>query len=168
MTRSIRAVATAAVVFLAIAPAVDAQVNNRFSIGAGASFPTGRFGDAFGTGYHVLAAIDFDRPASPLSFRLDGMFNEFEHETFDDASVRVFGLIGNAVIRSAPTGPYLSGGIGVYGTKPKGGDSNSDVGFNIGGGLRFELSGFSAFLEARFHQVEQNLRFVPVTFGVTF
>ena len=168
MTRFNRVVATAFLAAISVAPVAAAQVNNHFSLGAGASFPTGTFGDAYGTGYHVLAAIDFDRSSSPLGFRIDGMFNEFERSGFNNASVRVFGLIGNAVIRGAPTGPYLSGGIGVYGTKPEGGDSNSDVGFNLGGGFRFELSGFTAFLEARFHQVEQHLRFIPVTFGVTF
>jgi hypothetical protein len=162
-------VVTAALVLMGAASLAGAQTNTHFSIGAGASFPTGRFGDAYKTGYHVLGAIDFDRPGSPLGFRLDGMFNEFEHETFNNAAIQIYGLTGNAVVKAAGTsGPYLIGGIGVYGTKPEGGDSESDVGFNIGGGLRFELSGFTAFLEARFHQVRDNLRFVPLTFGLTF
>jgi hypothetical protein len=169
MSRTMRVV-TAALILAGASSLAGAQTNTHFSIGAGASFPTGRFGDGYKTGYHVLGAIDFDRPASPIGFRMDGMFNEFEHETFNNADVQIYGLTGNLVVKgSSPrAGPYLIGGIGVYGTKPEGGNSDSDVGFNIGGGLRFELTGFTAFLEARFHQVRDNLRFVPLTFGLTF
>jgi hypothetical protein len=154
---------------IAAASTAAAQTSTHFSLGAGASFPTGRFGDVHQTGYHILGAVDFDRPASALGFRIDGMFNEFELEGNLPGSTRVIGLNANAVVRSQKFGPYLIGGVGVYGSKySEGGDSDSDVGFNIGGGFRFELSGFSAFLEARFHQVTENVRFIPVTFGVTF
>ena len=169
MPRTTRVVAAClSVATLTLAPRAHAQTSTHFSIAAGASFPTGVFGDVHDTGYHILGAVDFDRANSPLGFRLDGMFNEFERSGILTGSTRIIGLTANGVVKGAAVGPYLIGGIGVYGTKPEGRNSDTDVGFNIGGGFRFGLTGFTAFVEARFHQVTDNVRFVPVTFGVTF
>jgi hypothetical protein len=162
--------AAACITLLASAPVARAQVATHFSVAAGAAFPTGSFGDFHDTGYNVLAAVDLQPALLPLAFRLDGMFNEFDFSGASSGSTRVIGLAGNAVLKGGALGigPYLIGGIGVYGTKPTGGSSNSDVGFNIGGGFRFGLTGFSVFAEARYHRVAEDVSFIPVTFGITF
>ena len=39
----------------------------------------------------------------------------------------------------------------------------------IGGGFRFPLTGFSAYVEARYHSINNtSIRFVPVSFGLVF
>ena len=59
---------------------------------------------------------------------------------------------------------YLIGGLGTYDT-----GSHWDTGFNLGGGFRFPLTGFSAYIEARYHSVAGgDLKFVPVVFGLAF
>jgi hypothetical protein len=52
-------------------------------------------------------------------------------------------------------------------------DSNTRTkfGLNGGAGLRFQLTGFSTFIEARWHTIfteGSNAQFVPITVGITF
>jgi hypothetical protein len=72
---------------------------------------------------------------------------------------------------------YLIGGVGMYNSKatdrPLGlpDVTNTDVGFNIGAGIKFPLIGFSPFLEARLHIVNtegSSTKFIPITFGLKF
>jgi hypothetical protein len=54
-----------------------------------------------------------------------------------------------------------------------GDDSNSQTkfGLNAGAGLRFQLTGFSTFIEARWHTIfteGRNAQMVPITVGITF
>jgi hypothetical protein len=48
-----------------------------------------------------------------------------------------------------------------------GAESESEFGFSAGGGLRFVLSGFNSFLQARVNIVGDHT-FVPISFGVVF
>ena len=44
-----------------------------------------------------------------------------------------------------------------------------NFGYNVGGGVRFALSGFSAYVEARYHSISNaNVSFVPLVFGLQF
>jgi len=165
MTTSKRALAVCALVFAA-APIARAQTSTHFSLAAGASFPTSTFGDSYGTGYNLLGAIGFRPINMPIGFQLDGMYQQFDGSN-GGPSNRVLSLTGNAVLGPS-VGPYVIGGLGLYGTTPERGNSDNDVGFNVGVGYRFELTGFSAFLEARYHYIKESVTFVPLTFGVTF
>src|SRR5262245_54216154 len=166
MTRSKRFVA-ACIFLLAIGSVARAQTTTHFSLAAGASFPTSTFGDFYGTGYNLLGAIGFEPMNMPIGFRLDGMYQQFDGSN-GGPSNRVLSLTGNAVLKGSSLGPYVVGGLGLYGTTPERGNSDTDVGFNVGAGYRFGLTGFSAFLEARYHYVKEGVSFVPLTFGVTF
>jgi opacity protein-like surface antigen len=49
--------------------------------------------------------------------------------------------------------------------------ASNHVGFNAGGGLKIPLTGFTAFIEARYNRISENggsTSFVPVTVGVMF
>ncbi|MDB4899163.1 MAG: hypothetical protein JWN53_971, partial [Gemmatimonadetes bacterium] len=78
-----------------------------------------------------------------------------------------------------PTGasPYLIGGVGAYNVKAdfgnngtNGNNSQTEAGFNVGGGIRFPLGLLSTFLEARYHKTlgDSNTQYVPITFGINF
>jgi len=112
------------------------------------------------------SAIGFQPVNMVVGFRLDGMYQQFDGSN-GGPSNRVLSLTGNAVLGPS-VGPYVIGGLGLYGTTPERGNSDNDVGFNVGVGYRFELTGFSAFLEARYHYIKESVTFVPLTFGVTF
>jgi opacity protein-like surface antigen len=71
--------------------------------------------------------------------------------------------------------PYAIAGIGMYDvrTSPTTGSSTSKTGFgyNIGAGIKLPLVALNAFVEARYHHVNQgngSVSFVPVTVGVMF
>ena len=80
---------------------------------------------------------------------------------------------------TSPTKFYVIGGLGEYGLGGKVETSAGDVsvdrqwkfGLNGGVGAQFGLSGFSTFVEARFHTVfaeGSNANFIPITVGVNF
>jgi hypothetical protein len=160
-----------------IVPVTAAQAQVSLGIAAGASMPTGTTADALDVGYHLMATIGVTPPLAPVGFRVDGAFNEFESKPSIIANYksRITSLTANAVI-SAPgvvvLSPYLIGGLGIYNSakSPAGTTSSStDMGFNLGGGIKFGLAGFGAFGEVRYHQImEGGARFVPITFGVIF
>jgi hypothetical protein len=156
------------VTVLSVAPRVSAAQSS-FSVAAGASIPTGDFGKSRDVGYHALAAVEIRPPLAPLGLRIEGMFNEFESSIVNTAATRVYGATGNGVIQFTPReGFYVIGGVGIYRVERPGGDSN-ELGLNVGGGYRFPLTGFSAFVEGRYHTIQNTgARFVPITFGITF
>lgn len=164
--------------------AARAQSVASLGVAAGASVPMSNFGDRASTGYHVMLTLGVKLPMMPLSFRAEGMFNEFDYNSdvgggasfrAVEKSARVWAGIANAVLTSSGLlGPYLIGGIGVYRVTEAvpifgGTQSANDFGVNFGGGFRFELSGFSAYAEARYHWVgDTDVRMLPITFGLSF
>jgi hypothetical protein len=170
---------------LALTPA-RAQLAASLGVAAGASVPMSNFGDRTSTGYHLMLTVGVKAPLAPIAFRAEGMFNEFDYNDEGgvsggasfravEKSARVWGATANAVLSSSGLlGPYVIGGIGVYRVTEAvpifgGTRSANDFGGNIGGGVRFELSGFSAYGEVRYHWVgDTDVRLLPVTFGLSF
>ena len=164
------------------APAVAlAQASTSFGVAAGASVPVGSFGDAVGTGYHAMAMLNVSAPLAPVGFRIDGMFNEFNFKGGGSDKDRVFAVTGNVLLNTGSAvvaSPYLIGGGGWYHNSltfndalvGSGSSTDNQFGFNLGAGLRIPLTGFSAFVEARFHKMlgGSNIQFIPTTFGINF
>jgi opacity protein-like surface antigen len=111
------------------------------------------------------------------------MYNKMSPK--DDAPVN-FDVVDGVVITSANanlvynlpgTGmtPYLIGGAGIYNLKldlegSNDPDSQNKFGVNGGIGASFPLSGFNAFIEARYHHVFSDnnaTQFIPVVFGIS-
>jgi hypothetical protein len=162
------AIAVAAILF--IAPSLHAQAS--FSIAAGAAVPIGNTSDGMNVGYNITGAIGIKPPIAPIGLRVDGMFNSMELKA-GGGSGRIAAGTANLTV-SGPMIPlgYLIGGVGMYNSSASGGGSSStDFGFNVGVGLKFPLTGFSTFAEARLHYVNTDVektKFVPITFGITF
>jgi hypothetical protein len=166
---------------LALAPfAVQAQSGNgiHFNLAAGLTEPTSDFGNFYNAGYNLIVGIGLNPPASPLGFRVEGIYNEFDQQGGGDKA-SVGGVTLNATYDLLhPTATqhntlYAIGGIGYYGTKEPiqffDQDTQSNIGYNIGAGFKFPLTGFSAYVEARYHYVSNtDVRFVPISFGLIF
>jgi hypothetical protein len=163
------ALALAAILFTA--PALHAQTS--FSVAAGAAVPIGSTADIMSVGYNVTAALGIKPPLAPIGLRIDGMFNSMEFKAPATGTSRILAGTANVTLSGAalPMG-YLIGGLGMYNFSASGGGSSeTDFGFNVGVGLKFPLTGFSTFAEARLHYVNTDVektKFIPITFGITF
>jgi hypothetical protein len=176
MSRKLLTVAALAVFALPLATtAAHAQMG--YGVAAGLSAPMGDFGKLVDAGYHATGMLTFSAPLAPVGLRVEGSFNEFNYKStiLPGAKSRLLSATANAVVSSPGIlGPYLIGGLGIYSASCSGAcssSSSSKVGFNGGGGFKFGLGGFSAFLEARYHYIPvsgSSTSFIPVSFGVTF
>ena len=167
-----------------VALAVTATgANAQISLGGGPSHALGSLGDATKTGYHVLLSAGLSVPLIPIALRVDGAWNQFPY-VGADADARILSGTANAVLSLPSLGitPYVIGGLGVYnqrtevpaGTQPAPDEetaSSTDIGANVGAGIRIGLPGLSAFAEARLHNIFTDgdaTRFVPLSIGLRF
>lgn len=178
--------ALAALLFSAGTSSAQSAKAVSLGISAGASIPAGDFADLYTTGYNGTVSLMFRSVGSPIGLRVDGMYNKLSVK--DDATIGVpgFGIVDAAVISGANANlvyslpgvgisPYLIGGGGIYNMKldiedADSPDSKNKFGVNGGIGAAFALSGFTTFIEARYHHVFTNDRatkFIPVTFGIS-
>ena len=178
----VRVIAIAGAV-LALTTVPCATARAQFSIGAnaGVAFPTGDIANSVNTGYTIaITAGSKSTGANPLGFRAEGSFSEFgwQQQGFD-IKHRIVAGIANLTYDLMPSSTgalYGIGGVGIYGSYDNGSGGSSSThtspGFNVGGGYRFALSGFSCYLEARYHYTSGgsigNDSYVPLTFGVQF
>jgi hypothetical protein len=176
MTR-IRLAAAAALLALAAATPAQAQL----SVAGGPTFALGSLGDATEMGYHAQGSFGLSLPLFPISLRIDGAWNQFP-ESDTEGDFRVISGTANAMfsIPSIAITPYVIGGLGAYNARwsddstvgSLGEDeSSTEIGANVGVGIRFGLPGLSAFAEARLHNLFNDgdaIRFVPVSVGLRF
>jgi Outer membrane protein beta-barrel domain len=177
---------------LVSASAADAQFASpiRFNIHGGAAAPMGDFGDnAAGgggadLGFRIGAGLELRAPLMPVGLRFDGAFDRMGIEGAD-AAYSIWSVTGNAVIQPMVSPLYFIGGVGFYGTDLTGSDadlvfgnfnSETDFGFNLGAGFSLPLTGFSTFIEARWHRISvdsnvfgfDSISYVPIVFGLRF
>jgi len=181
MNRFTKFVAVAA---LTMTPAMVSAQSSAvgFGLSGGLSVPTGDLGDAVDAGYSIAGHV-FLKPASTknLRFRGDVSFDRWAYKGNIDGNSRVLGFVGNAILDLSSSGgvkPYVLGGLGAYNGKSTTevssvnvSSSSTDVGIQVGGGLNFQLSGFSTFLEVKYVNIfteNNSTGFIPITFGVRF
>jgi hypothetical protein len=171
MKRSTQAGALLLAIVVLCATSARAQTN--FNVAAGVSLAMGDFGDRAEAGYTLIAGIGGSQRGSPISFRAEAMYTEHEQKRFPDKA-RAVGVSGLAVYDFSPLSggtitPYAIGGISFASTRQFNLDSRTNVGWNIGGGFRFPLTGFSAYVEARYHSISDvDMSFLPIVFGLRF
>lgn len=180
------AVAAIAVSSAAIAGAQGVtSATKPFSLGfsGGASIPTGDLSDFVNTGYNVGGHVGLGTPALPISFRGDVNYDNFGAKGSGNSNAHIWSYTANAVYEvPTMTGvrPYIIGGVGGFtpgASSTTGGttysaSTSTKFGFDVGGGLTIPLTGFNAFVEARYNHFNNDgggsTSFVPITFGVMF
>lgn len=178
MTRTtLRTAAAALLLTAAAALPAHAQISSpiKFNVHAGASLPMGDFADVVNTGYTLGGGLTLRAPLMPIALRVDGDYNRWtvDEALFGEGDVSLWSVTANAQVAPALSPIYFIGGAGVYSADDLNGQSSTDFGLNGGAGLRLPLTGFSTFVEARFHSVfvgdgQSNNNFIPITFGVEF
>ena len=161
-----------------------------WSAGAGVSMPTGDMSDGAGTGFHFQGGSAFRPGKLPFTLRGELAYHHFGQKDFTVVSTQpnrtvtytgksssIAGAIDAAY--ALPMGnrmkPYLLGGPGIYSNRSEvattGGTptttTDTKMGLNVGGGMNFAFVGRKAFLEARYHHVDQ-AAWIPITFGIRF
>jgi opacity protein-like surface antigen len=180
MHRSIRAGALIALVSLTIGPrrAAAQAAHSTFNFAGGWAVPTGDYGTLNQSGFALIGGLGINAPGSPIRFRAEASYNQFNHKDSVDpfgGSSRAGGFTGNAIYdfpmsRGSGFTPYAIGGIGLYGTRDFDDEETAwNVGWNLGGGIRFPLTGFSVYVEARYHSISAaDVAIAPIVFGVQF
>src|SRR4051812_20401964 len=160
-TRSMKRLCS--VLALLVVTPVVARAQVGFGLAAGAVVPNGSLGNAYDAGYHLQASVRLGLPLAPLGFRIDGTYDNFARKssTGSSGSWQTTGAAVNAVASlPALPGLYGTGGLGYYWSKSEvtsgvfsGSGTAKDVGYNIGAGFHFALTGFGAFVEARYTHI---------------
>ncbi|MEP6835698.1 MAG: hypothetical protein ABJB74_20085 [Gemmatimonas sp.] len=167
-----------------------------FGVMAGASVPVGDFGDGNDVGFTVGAHLLLAPTSMPaLAFRGDVTFDRWKYNGIGssvvDGNTSTIGVMGNVILRSSSAmaiKPYVIGGVGLLSSKGSssvtiGGvtgstesDRSNNLGVQAGGGLEFQLSGFTTFIEAKFvnaftkdaNDDRHSANWIPITFGIRF
>jgi hypothetical protein len=166
------ALATVALFGFALPHTAAAQIG--IGIGGGPSFPTGHYADEASAGYNVQVSLGLGVPLLPFGLRADGFLNQFPSDL--EGNDRILGGTLNAELYfpSPMISPYFIGGVGMYNTSVTHGnhrDEGTNLGFNAGLGVRFNLLAFGAFAEVRAHHVtgdHEATQFIPLTIGLRF
>ena len=167
------AVLTALASLIVVSSPAAAQRSITLGVSGGLSLPTGTMSDAFSSGYHVGGHLNFAPESSPVELMVDATYHSFggNLDLPEPVDFSYFGISGSAayMLPGENSQPYLMGGVGMYFGKAdvEGAESDSEFGFNVGGGIRFLLSGLSTFFQVRANFVGDNT-FIPVSFGVMF
>lgn len=148
-----------------------------FGISGGLTMPTGQFGDFFNSGYNVSGMLQFQGPMWPVAIRVEAQYQDFGAKGGIDVNSKTIGGLANLLYyipTSSIVRPYLTGGLGYFHVKVDGGEesaSENDLGYDLGGGLEFRLTGMSTFVEANWQAIRmdgESLNSFPIRVGIKF
>lgn len=157
MIRRMLAASTAMLfAFVAIPQVVQAQ---SIYVLAGASIPSGDYGDDFSTGWLAAAGVTFPIGDAGLWAGAEGLYgrNSLDTESSVDVSGKpysIMAIVGYDIPTEGKINPYVWGGAGLMGLKLSGGGesiSESGFGWQFGAGLALATEGkVSPFVEGRY------------------
>ena len=156
---------------LLLVSAQGAEAQLRFNVNAGASMPMSDAGEVWNAGLRVGAGLEFGVPLVPVGLRVDGAYDRLGVKLDGDPNLSIISGSANGVFALPLMPIYAVGGLGMYRSDAGDGTTATDLGFNIGMGLRLPLPMFAPFVEARFHQINMdggNFRYVPIVAGIRF
>ena len=182
-------------VMIGVAPASHAQISSPIGFGlvGGTTSPSGHLPDVSKSGWHAGAFLELNLPVVPVGLRLEGAYHQLGTAHFEGgatSSARVLAGTLDATYTLLPLPiikPYFIGGVGEYNVKTDvrhlpvscssgvgvcpSQISESAFGINAGAGVRVQLAGFAAFIEAKWHDIFTNgghVQMVPVSVGFRF
>jgi len=168
---------------------VIAQKARATSLGVGGGFtmPTGDYSDCCSSGFNVGGFVQWRQPDQVFGVRGEVLYNrnDMKDEWINDlggdsGNTGILSFDVDGVLEVAPRessmGWYLLAGVGMYQVKTSvsvfgssASDTQSELGFNAGGGLTFRMGGANLFVEGRWHNVKVDnatYAFLPLTVGL--
>lgn len=175
---------------IALVPA-DSQAQRRaaasrpvqLAVGAGVAMPMSDLGDAVGTGFNVAFSGTKKLARQPMWLRGQLDLNMYGSQkvtvgggTIESSANQIGGLfdVGHDFASTSSAKPYVLGGLGVIRNSQKiksdgvsvSGDK-TELGINVGGGMKFRMGGRTAWVEARY-LTAGDFDSLPITFGINF
>ncbi|HEV7993390.1 MAG TPA: outer membrane beta-barrel protein [Gemmatimonadaceae bacterium] len=152
-------------------PASPTQYYPQYGVSGSIAIPAGRLGDDHAAGYGIGGLVEFGFPNQPYALRAEAMFQRFSLKSgrTTGSDVSLFNLGPTIVYRmnQTPAETFLTGGIAIYHAT----DEGTRPGFNLGAGIGFPLTDFSALAEIRLHVMLADGKPVlalPLSVGVRF
>ena len=151
----------------------------------GPSFPISDYGEYANVGIHAAGGVTF-AVAEQVSLYGEAFWGQNSHDGDTDSKTNPYGFMAGGLFSFSdgnPVDPYVFGGAGLMWHKYTAGSdsfdedgSESAFGFQLGGGLGFDLGGLEAFTEARFFSAsfeaespslsDESTSFLSVAFGI--
>lgn len=163
-------------VIASVADAQDRHVAIEAAIGLVP--PVGVFADRYEAGAHAAVGLERWNPGSRLGWRAEGTWDEFSLAITGGRSDHACagGLMANGILMLTPprftaAAVYAIGGVGYYNTRESAlfHGTQSDIGWNIGGGVRVPARRVALYLEGRLQEIPvAQMYFVPLTLGFSF
>ena len=164
---------------------LGAQSPVSVGVGAGVAVPVGALRHDVNPGLRALAMLDLGVPEMPFSLRVDAAYDRLGFQSTPVGSARqetgartVASASVNLTLISSDwervVSPYAIAGvgfsrIGCAGRTDCG--ASTQMGWNVGLGMRLGLFGLRGFTEARMHCVPKTVAddcYIPVTLGLRF
>lgn len=179
IVRSVRTVLAAVALVSVSAFSLQAQQSNGLGLSAGFALPTGDLSDAeAGLGFQIGGEY-LKTLQGPLSLRFNVDYTRFGIDASGvNGSYSNLAGMANLVYNINTTSsfhPYLIGGLGFGNFTADidgfGAQTESGLGFNVGAGYHFEMSGKKWFTELRFVSQDAGgdpITYVPIVLGFRF
>jgi hypothetical protein len=142
-----------------------------FGVSAGIAIPAGRLGDDHSAGFMLGGLTEYVVQNQPYSLRGEATYQRFprkqNRELARDVNLIALGTTIVYRMQMNPAETFLTGGIAVYNATGEG----THPGFNLGTGIGFPLTGFSALAEIRLHVMladNKPVLALPLSVGVRF
>ena len=178
MKRINMALFAAAVLCVAMAPAVRAQGSLRYGVNVGLLKPMSTYNDFDKLGWTAGVGATYWLPSN-IGVRLEGTYSQTSHKDFGGSPVpgntKIAGGMASLVYAlmpaSAPARVFISAGLGLYNVKAD--TSVTKVGFGGGAGVALKLgpSSMRLVIATRYTSIStagSSTGFVPLTVGLTF
>lgn len=171
--------AGALIVAMLVVPTSTATAQRpvQLNLGGGVAFPVAHFRDVSNTGWNALGAISVSSFMQAWGLRFDGAYDRFGGKSAGPTPAIISGTFNftyRIPMNNSPLSPYVITGLGAYHLSCSGTptcEAFTRFGWNAGLGTKIAALGLKWFVEGRFHAVNAsggNIRFVPITIGLTF
>jgi hypothetical protein len=175
MHRTLTALGMSALLMAGVASTAAGQARGYVGFGAGVSLPMGDFKDGAKTGWLGQVIAGVTSASGVIGGRVDGMYarHSIKSGSTSGGTVKLMGanldLVWTPGHRPNKVHPYLLGGIGFYNAKFGNADGDTNLAFNVGGGVQVHLGNrMDFYTELRYLNIrtDNSIGLLPISIGL--